>query len=71
MQVQLSDPARARDEWAKVDKAVTDNAFFVPWANLRNAILTSRRTGNVQGHAAYLHLITQIWVVEGPQATAT
>jgi len=67
--VQQDDPAAARDRWAEVDRALTDAAPFVAWGTLRSAYLVSSRTGNVQGHATYGLLITQMWVVEASKAS--
>jgi YVTN family beta-propeller protein len=64
---QQDDPSAARDRWAEVDRALTDAAPFVAWGTLRNAFLVSSRTGNVQGHATYGVLITQMWVVQEPK----
>jgi ABC-type oligopeptide transport system substrate-binding subunit len=61
---QQDDPSAARDRWAEVDRAVSDASPYVAWASRRNAFLVSSRTGNVQGHATYQVLITQMWVVE-------
>lgn len=64
---QQDDPSAVRDRWAEVDRALTDAAPFVAWGTLRNAFLVSSRTGNVQGHATYGVLITQMWVVAAPE----
>jgi peptide/nickel transport system substrate-binding protein len=62
--VQQEDPAAARDRWAEVDRALTDAAGLVPFTSLRTAAVVSGRVGNVQGHPAYLWLLTQMWVTE-------
>lgn len=68
---QQGDPAAARDRWAEVDRALTDAAALVPFASFRNAAVVSGRVGNVQGHPAYLWLLTQMWVAEpGPSSPA-
>jgi peptide/nickel transport system substrate-binding protein len=63
---QQDDPAAARDRWAEVDRALTDAAGLVPFASFRNAAVVSSRVGNVQGHPAYLWLLTQMWVTGTP-----
>jgi peptide/nickel transport system substrate-binding protein len=61
---QQNDPAQARDQWAEVDRALTAAAPLVVFASLRNGAVVSSRVGNVQGHPAYLWLLTQMWVTE-------
>jgi peptide/nickel transport system substrate-binding protein len=61
---QQDDPAAARDRWAEVDRALTDAAPLVTFASFRLGGVVSGRVGNVQGHPAYLWLLTQMWVAE-------
>ena len=64
LDLQETDPAASARLWAQVDRAVTDAAPLVPWGNLRNVFFVSPKVGNVQGHIAYLVLLSQMWVVE-------
>ena len=65
--LQREDPSAARDAWAEVDRALTDSAAIVSTSSLRSPVLVSRRVGNVQGHAAYVVLLSQMWVIEEPK----
>ena len=67
--VQQDDPATARDRWAAVDHALSDDSAIMGFAGLRNAVLVSKRVGNVQANAAYGILLTQMWVVAEPKAS--
>jgi peptide/nickel transport system substrate-binding protein len=62
--LQRDDAAAAAALWASVDRALTDAAPLVNVASLRTAMLTSRRVGNVQGHATYYSLISQMWLTD-------
>ncbi|MGH2794180.1 MAG: ABC transporter substrate-binding protein [Actinomycetota bacterium] len=61
---QDEDPAAAAKLWASVDRAVTDAAPLITYMNLRNTFFVSKRVGNVQGHTAYVLLLSQMWVTE-------
>jgi peptide/nickel transport system substrate-binding protein len=61
---QDEEPAVAAKFWASVDRAVTDAAPLVTWMNFRNTFFVSKRVGNVQGHTAYVLLLSQMWVTE-------
>ena len=61
---QDEEPAAAAKLWASVDRAVTDAAPLVAWMNFRNVFFVSKRVGNVQGHTAYVLLLSQMWVTE-------
>ncbi|MGH2728912.1 MAG: ABC transporter substrate-binding protein, partial [Actinomycetota bacterium] len=67
--LQEDDPAAAAKLWSQIDRAITDAAPLVNWANIRNPYFVSRRVGNLQGHPAYLTLLSQIWVVDNPAPT--
>jgi peptide/nickel transport system substrate-binding protein len=60
--IQDSDPTRAAELWAKIDKMVTDDAVALPWANPRNTALVSKRVGNYQSHPLWGTLLDQLWV---------
>lgn len=64
LKAQQDDPGASLEAWAKVDKAIADAAPYVPVGNLRMAAFVSRRVGNVQGHATYSLLLSQMWVTE-------
>jgi YVTN family beta-propeller protein len=59
---QLTDPAAARLLWARVDRAVTDQAPWVPVFNDSSTVFVSSRVGNCQVHASYGPLLDQMWV---------
>jgi YVTN family beta-propeller protein len=59
---QLTDPATARTLWAQVDRAVTDQAPWVPVFNGSWTVFVSSRVGNSQVHANYGPLLDQMWV---------
>jgi YVTN family beta-propeller protein len=59
---QLTDPATARMLWAHVDRAVTDQAPWVPVFNGSWTVFVSSRVGNCQIHANYGPLLDQMWV---------
>jgi YVTN family beta-propeller protein len=59
---QLTDPAAARALWARVDRAVTDQAPWVPVLNNSETVFVSSRVGNCQVHANYGPLLDQMWI---------
>jgi YVTN family beta-propeller protein len=59
---QLTDPATARLLWARVDRAVTDQAPWVPAYNDSWTVFVSSRVGNCQVSAGYGPLLDQTWV---------
>lgn len=67
LDLQREDLAAAAKLWTRVDQAVTDAAPLVFWSNLRSIFFVSRHVGNVQGHTAYVVLLSQMWVVKQPQ----
>jgi peptide/nickel transport system substrate-binding protein len=60
--LEASDPVRADELWAKVDRTLVDRAVTVPWSNPRNRVLVSKRVGNVQSHPLWGTLLDQLWV---------
>jgi hypothetical protein len=48
--------------WAAVDRIVTNLAPWVPIMNPREAVVVSRRVGNVQANTEWGVLIDQLWV---------
>jgi hypothetical protein len=60
--LEVSDPERANEAWATVDRALVDQAVAVPWTNGRNPVLLSDRVGNYQNHPLWGTLFDQLWV---------
>jgi peptide/nickel transport system substrate-binding protein len=61
---QAKDPVGSAELWARVDRALTDDAALVSIYNGRGIFFVSDRVGNVQGHTTYSVLISQMWVTE-------
>lgn len=61
---QAKDPVGSAELWARVDRAITDDAALVNIYNGRGIFFVSDRVGNVQGHTTYSVLISQMWVTE-------
>jgi YVTN family beta-propeller protein len=61
-EAQARDPLAGGELWATADRAVTDTAAAVPFANLRSATLVSERVGNYQYHPLWGTLLDQLWV---------
>jgi YVTN family beta-propeller protein len=59
---QTSDPSRANELWAAVDRAVVDRAAAVPLVNPRSRVLVSARVGDYQSHPLWGTLLDQLWV---------
>jgi YVTN family beta-propeller protein len=59
---QTTDPTRAAEIWAEIDKMVVDDAVAVPYSNPRNPALVSKRVGNYQSHPLWGTLLDQLWV---------
>lgn len=59
---QLTDPAAARAIWARVDRAVTDQAPWAPVYNHSWTVFVSARVGHSQVHPTYGPLLDQMWV---------
>jgi YVTN family beta-propeller protein len=59
---ELTDPAAARALWARVDRAVTDEAPWAPVFDSSWTVFVSARVGNCQVHASYGPLLDQMWV---------
>jgi peptide/nickel transport system substrate-binding protein len=60
--LQITDPAKARDEWASIEHDVIDQAPWVPLLDRNWANLVSQRLGNFQVSPQYGPLIDQMWV---------
>jgi peptide/nickel transport system substrate-binding protein len=60
---QTTDPRATTDAtWAAVDRLVTDLVPWAPIVNPREAVVVSRRVGNVQANPQWGLLIDQMWV---------
>ena len=60
---QTTDAPRASNaRWGAVDRLVTDLAPWVPLVNTRDAVIASRRLGNLQANPQLGVLIDQLWV---------
>jgi peptide/nickel transport system substrate-binding protein len=60
---QQTDPAGARELWAKLDRTVTDQAPLVPVLNTSFTVFVSARVGNYQQSPSYGGpLLDQIWI---------
>jgi ABC-type transport system substrate-binding protein len=59
---QPTDPAASRRIWARMDRAVTDQAPWVPVSNYASTVFVSARARNSQVHPNYGPLLDQIWV---------
>jgi ABC-type oligopeptide transport system, periplasmic component len=62
VRVEATDPSAARDLWARVDRAVADQAPWVPLVNPELLDLLSKGVGNYQWSAGFGMLIDQLWV---------
>jgi YVTN family beta-propeller protein len=60
--LQASDPVRANELWAEVDRALVDRAVALPWRNPQDRVLVSERVGNYQSHPLWGTLLDQLWV---------
>jgi peptide/nickel transport system substrate-binding protein len=60
--LEASDPGRANQVWAKIDRAIVDQAIVVPVTNGLNPVLLSERVGNYQEHPLWGTLFDQLWV---------
>jgi peptide/nickel transport system substrate-binding protein len=59
---ELTDPAAAAEKWAAIDRAITDRAPYVVFANPVGIDIFSKRVGNYQRHPQWGLLLDQLWV---------
>ena len=59
---QALDPRAGGELWAAADRALTEAAPAVPFANLRSVALVSERVENYQYHPLWGTLLDQLWV---------
>lgn len=60
--LQLRDQRRAAAVWAQADRRITDQALWVPTANVHAPELVSSRVGNLQYHPVGDFIADQAWV---------
>ena len=60
--LQTTDPAAADKLWERVDRALTDQAAWIPYATPRQHRFVSKRVGNYQSHPVWGILLDQLWV---------
>jgi peptide/nickel transport system substrate-binding protein len=60
--LQATDPVAADQLWADVDRSLTDQAAWIPYATPRIAAFTGSRLGNFQHHPVWHSLLDQMWV---------
>ncbi len=60
--VGTTDPVRANELWAEIDRHVVDEAPWVPFTTPSGTILVSKRVGNVQINPVLGVLLGQMWV---------
>ncbi len=60
--LQTSDPYLASRVWARVDRALVDQAPYVPLFSLRQVDFVSQRVGNYQYNPQWGMLLDQLWV---------
>jgi peptide/nickel transport system substrate-binding protein len=60
--LQTTDPTRANIRWARLDRALTDRAVWLPTVTPKDTNVVSRRTGNYHHHPFLGPLIDQLWV---------
>jgi YVTN family beta-propeller protein len=60
--LQTTDPAAASRLWTRIDRELTDQAPWVPFANGVIVSVRSKRVGNYQYNPQWLTLFDQLWV---------
>ena len=60
--LQATDPAAADELWARIDRAVTDEAPWIGYATPARVRFLSDRVGNFQAHPVWGVLLDQLWV---------
>ena len=60
--LQATDPAAADELWAKIDRALTDQAAWIGYATPRKVNFVGSRVGNFQFHPVWWTLLDQLWV---------
>jgi peptide/nickel transport system substrate-binding protein len=60
--LQTTDPAAAGQQWAAIDRAITDQAPWAPFGNGRQWDVVSPRVGNFQSNPMLGTILDQMWV---------
>ena len=60
--LQITDPAKARGLWARLDRELTDLAVWLPTVTGKQTDIVSKRVGNYHYHPLWGALIDQLWV---------
>jgi len=60
--LESTDPGAASQQWARIDRRLTDQAPWVPFANGIVLDVVSTRVGNYQYHTQWGTLLGQLWV---------
>jgi len=60
--LQPTDPPRANELWAEIDRTLVDRAVAAPLNTGLNLVLVSKRVGNYQSHPLWGTLLDQLWV---------
>ena len=58
----LNSPGAANATWRSIDRALTNQAFWVPTVTPRLIDLVSKRLGNYQFNPVWGFLVDQSWV---------
>jgi YVTN family beta-propeller protein len=62
VQIQTEDPAASGEAWAEVDRAISDQAPYLPLVNPIGVDFVSERLGNYQYNPEWGLLLAQVWV---------
>ena len=60
--LEQTDPTRALQQWALVDRTLTDDAAFVTLGNQRGTQVVSAKVGNYLGRPGLGAVVSQLWV---------
>lgn len=60
--LELRDPTAAAAAWARIDRALTEGAYWVPTVSLRGQELTSKRLRNYQFNPVWGFIADQVWL---------
>ncbi|HEU4945685.1 MAG TPA: hypothetical protein VFT31_00895, partial [Kribbella sp.] len=61
-ELQLTDPARASEAFAALDRAVVRAAAVIPFSTIQQQDFVSHRVGNLNVHPLFGPLVAQMWV---------
>jgi peptide/nickel transport system substrate-binding protein len=60
--LQQNDPAAASRAWARIDRELTDRAYWLPMVNFKEVDVVGRRVGNYQFNLIWGPIVDQLWV---------